>query len=387
MICVTDKKKCVGCGGCAAVCPRNCIVMAADAEGFAYPRVEETRCTDCGLCERVCPVTAGGGASDSPAPEFFAALACDTPMRLASSSGGMFSLLCRKVLAGGGVVFGAAFEQDFSVHHAAASTEAELAALRGSKYVQSDLGDTFRETKALLTQGKTVLYSGTGCQIAGLRAFLGRDYENLVCVDVLCHGVPSPMVWQKYLSEQEKQVRAVHFRVKEPSWRDYRFGFDFADGTACRVPREEDLYMALFLQNVSLRPSCSDCGFKGLHRLSDITLGDFWGVETCMPHMDDNRGTSVVLVHTEKGRKLLDAVRDAVTLEKVDGEKALPASSDARRSVKPHPRRARFFRMLSEGKSLRTAGRVLRPSVAERTVRIAGKVRGKIGALLSGGKA
>lgn len=382
MISITDKKNCTGCGACAGICPKNCISMTTDAEGFAYPRVDESMCVNCGLCERVCPLTAGLTSCDTPEPEAFAAFAGDTSLRLASSSGGIFSLLARQVLHGGGVVFGAAFAEDFSVCHVGIHSEAELETLRGSKYVQSDLRSTFRQAKQALEEGKTVLYSGTGCQIAGLRAFLGKDYENLLCVDVLCHGVPSPLVWRKYLTEQDKTVSAVHFRVKEPSWRDYRFGLDYADGTCYRIPREDDLYMALFLQNVSLRPSCYDCRFKGLHRLSDLTLGDFWGIERHMPHMDDNRGTSVVLVHTEKGKALLSLVEDSLMLERADVNKALPPASDARRSVRPHPRREAFFRILSCGQTLRTAGRVLRPSVGERLWDFAKRVRRKLRYLL-----
>lgn len=382
MISITDKRNCVGCGACAHICPKNCITMTEDAEGFAYPRVDETMCINCGLCERVCPLLAEFTASDTPEPETLVAFANDAPLRFASSSGGVFSVLARNVLQSGGVVFGAAFAEDFSARHVCIRSEAELLKLQGSKYVQSDLQETYREAKRALTEGKTVLYSGTGCQIAGLRSFLCGEYENLLCVDVLCHGVPSPEVWRKYLSEQEKKVSAVHFRVKEPSWRDYRFGLDFADGTVYRVPREDDLYMALFLRNVSLRPSCYDCRFKGVHRLSDLTLGDCWGIESYMPHMDDNRGTSVILVHTEKGKALLARVKDVLVLENAEIDKALPPASDARHSVGAHPRREAFFRMLSHGQTLRTAGRVLRPSAAERILNFAKRVRRKLRHLL-----
>lgn len=378
MIRLAGKEACVGCSACAQSCPKGCITMTADAEGFAYPAVEENLCVNCGICEKVCPMQGKMTSADSPVPETFVAYSGDTALRLESSSGGIFTELASAVLARGGAVFGAAMTEDFTVRHICVTDKTQLRKLRGSKYVQSDVGTAYRDAKQMLESGKSVLFSGTGCQIAGLKAFLGREYENLLTVDVLCHGVPSPGVWRQYLSGQEKPVSAVHFRVKEPSWRDYRFGLDFADGTALRVPREENLYMALFLRNVSLRPACYACRFKGLHRLSDITLGDCWGVETYMPHMDDNRGTSVVLVHTEKGKKLLAAVRGVVILEKADVEKALPASSDARHSVTPHPRRARFFSMLANGKSPETAAVVLAPSFTERLGVFCRRVRRKI---------
>lgn len=366
MINIQKKSQCVGCGACFQACPAGAITLHEDSEGFLYPRVVTDACVECGLCERVCPMADTPAPDDSVKPSTFVSYSRDLPMRLHSSSGGLFSELSRKILAEGGLVFGAAFDDDFSVHHICAESEDSLSALRGSKYVQSSTEGTFRQAKQALDAGKSVLFSGTACQIAGLKKFLNREYDNLITIDVLCHGVPSPMVWQKYLAEQEKRVSSVHFRVKEPSWRDYCFGLDYADGTCLRTPRERDPYMALFLQNVILRPSCFSCRFKGMNRPSDITLGDCWGIENYMPAMDDNRGTSVVLVHTSKGQQLLDSLSDSVCLAPAELDRALPPAADARHPVAAHPKRDTFFRLLEKGESVCSAARVLRPDLAHR---------------------
>lgn len=378
MIQIQDKQSCVGCGACRQVCPVSAIALREDNEGFLYPHVDTNACIGCGLCEGVCPMLGTPAPDDSLRPAAFVSYSHDLPMRLHSSSGGLFTELSRRVLAESGLVFGAAFAGDFSVHHICAENEDTLSALRGSKYVQSSTEDTFRQAKQALEAGKTVLFSGTACQIAGLKKFSGKAYDNLITIDVLCHGVPSPMVWQKYLAEQPKTVTNVHFRVKEPSWRDYRFGLDYADGTCLRTPREQDPCMALFLQNVSLRPSCYSCRFKGMNRPSDITLGDCWGIESYLPEMDDNRGTNVVLVHTPKGQQLLDSLSDSVCLCPAELDQALPPAADARHPVAAHPKRAEFFRLLDKGESVQSAARVLRPDLAHRVWRFGLEVLGKM---------
>lgn len=378
MITLTQKEDCCGCGGCAQICPKSCIALTADAEGFAYPRVDGDACIDCGLCEKACPVRNAVPEDDSVKPTALAAMSAEEDTRLLSSSGGIFSLLAEAVLSGGGTVYGAAFAQDFSVSHIAVREVSDLAKLRGSKYVQSDTKESYREIRTLLKEGKTVLFSGTACQTAGLRQFLGCDPENLITASVFCHGVPSPKVWKKCLEEQEKSVSKVYFRDKAPGWRGYTFGFDYMDGSAYRIPREDHPYFKLFLENVSLRPSCYQCRFKGLNRPADISLGDCWGIEDWLPEMDDNKGTSVVLVHSEKGRALLDALRSRGRWQSVEVDKAVPKQADARRSVPRHPKRDIFFAMLSEGACLADTMVIFRPCLPRRIWEFAKKVRRKL---------
>ena len=229
MIEITDKKNCCGCEACVQICPLNCIAMKADKDGFRYPVTDRERCVDCGICKRVCPVRNTGEVPDKIV--VYAARCRDAQIRRTSSSGGIFSLLAGRTLSAGGAVFGAAFTPDFLVQHRAAKTEAELNGLKGSKYIQSRIGDAFRQTENLLKEGIEVLFSGTPCQVAGLKAFLGEEYDNLFTAEILCHGVPSTAVWEKYLQHQEtkngSKVTDITFRNKIRGWHHYSVKFCF----------------------------------------------------------------------------------------------------------------------------------------------------------------
>lgn len=366
MIRITDKGACCGCHGCASVCPAGCITMEQDGEGFLYPRVDEARCLRCGRCEAVCPVTAPAKTGGEPAA--WAARSLDDGLRLQSSSGGVFSELAAAVMADGGVVFGAAFDDHFDVGHIRADSPAALERLRGSKYVQSAIGQTYRQAKESLDRGTTVLFTGTPCQIAGLRRFLGAGYENLITQDIVCHGVPSPAVWQKYVQYRQKaagkKLRQICFRDKARGWRQYRLSLEFEDRTRCGVPHGEDLFMGCFLADLCLRPSCHQCAFKLKNGQSDITLADFWGIEKVLPEPDDNRGTSLVLIHTERGRALFDSVRHRLDCRQVDAGEALRYNAAAVRSAAPHPKRDAFLEQLAHSDFRETAERFLRVPLA-----------------------
>lgn len=293
MIQINDKKDCCGCGACMLSCPSECISLKEDKEGFLYPHVNAELCINCGACERSCPVL-NCELSEGVLPDAYVAYADDDVLRENSSSGGMFSLFAENILNSGGVVFGAAFDSDFTVHHIVVESVDELSKLRGSKYLQSRTENAFKEAEDYLKSGRKVLYTGTACQIAGLKRYLKRDYTNLYTVDVLCHGVPSPKVWKKYLEEQEKThgaaVRRTFFRNKKYGWKTYAVSLDFSNETVYERIFKEDSFMKLFLGNICLRPSCHDCKFKGLSRPSDITIGDCWGIEKIMSDMDDDKG-------------------------------------------------------------------------------------------------
>lgn len=305
----TEKRKCCGCSACVQACPKQCIEMKADDEGFLYPKVHEGDCINCGLCVRVCPIVKSNekvGANNDEV-QAYSAYFNDEAIRLSSSSGGLFSAIAQHIIRENGVVFGAAFDDDFMVHHIAVDTMEGLAKLRGSKYTQSRIENTYQEAKQYLESGRPVLYSGTACQIAGLKSYLKKDYEQLLTIDVLCHGVPSPKVWEIYINEQgethESKITKICFRDKSTGWKGYSVKLNFENGTEYSQVFNQDAFMRLFLSNVCLRPSCHDCLFKGFPRVSDITLGDCWGVEKHFPEMDDNKGTSVVIVNSQKGEK------------------------------------------------------------------------------------
>jgi len=369
MISITRKQDCCGCMACAQKCPAHCIQMKPDAEGFWYPHVDARRCLQCGACEQVCPLRTRQPSADL-SPCAYGARSRQEELRARSSSGGVFGTLAQEILDEGGIVYGAAFDGEFSLRHVEIQKEADLPLLWGSKYLQSRTGNAYSLVKSRLDGGKTVLFSGTACQIAGLNRFLGRPYPNLITVDVLCHGVPSPGVWKKYLAYRAAEAGAapvsVNFRGKHDGWRNFCLEIQFSDGTVFRQSMREDLYMQLFLENLTLRPSCHQCAFKSLDRPSDLTIGDFWGVENFLPKMDDDRGASLIFVHTKKGQALLDAVQSSLFLSPVDGDAALPREADSRHSVRPHPRRNAFFQAYAKDVPADQWEKFLRPSIPHR---------------------
>lgn len=303
---MVDKSGCTGCSACAAACPVEAIAMKPDADGFLYPQVDGGRCIHCDKCHRVCP-------ADRPrqeqAPErAYFAMAKDSKLRQNSSSGGAFTLLAEQVLAQGGLVFGCAMTDDCTgAHHVAVATAAELNPLRGSKYVQSDLGDALRQAKKALAENRLVLFTGTPCQIGGVKAYLGQR-DKLLTVDVICHGVPSPMVWRTYLAELEREygakAQSVRFRDKTEGWQRYSLVVTFDNGQIYRKNVLEDLYLRGFVENLYLRPSCHDCRFKGDGYASDMTVADFWGISEIRPELGDCNGVSLVIPHTASGEQM-----------------------------------------------------------------------------------
>ena len=298
---------CSGCEACANVCPRNAITMRRDAEGFAYPTINRALCIGCGKCDAVCPALNFAKKISDALPKVFAAVNPDEKIRRHSSSGGAFTALSEIILRGGGIVFGAAFDENFHVKHTAVETLDELEKLRGSKYVQSQIGDVYRQVKDAL-KSRQVLFSGTPCQCAGLKNFLGGDNENLLTVEIICHGTPSPMLWENYIGElgYAHEIRHVNFRSKRKGWTTSHLEINFADQGYYLRPVNQDTYGKLFLIGLSERPSCHACKFRFPNGKSDLTLGDAWGIQTFAPEMFDNRGTSVIFVHTAKGNAFFE---------------------------------------------------------------------------------
>lgn len=328
MIKIEDKSKCCGCEACVQICPKRCISFTPDDEGFFYPSVDEEKCVDCGMCEKVCPEL------DQDAPrqpkQTFAAKNPDEAERQISSSGGIFAMLARKVIKEGGVVFGARFDDTWDVIHSSTASLDGISPFMGSKYVQSRIGDSFLKVRQFLKDGRKVMFSGTPCQIAGLRKFLQQEYDNLLTVDILCHGVPSPAVWRKYLDEVVQNVsfgkscddtqvsrregleyKKISFRDKRTGWKKFSMSFTLASHgrsdkegetvTVSRIHREDPYFQGFNNYSLFLRKSCAACPVRELRSGSDITLGDFWFIETLIPEMDDDKGVSVVLANTLKG--------------------------------------------------------------------------------------
>lgn len=309
MIKIADKHNCCGCSACAQRCPKQSITMHEDEEGFLYPDVNTETCIDCGLCEKVCPclnLLEPNGPIVS-----YTAKNTDEQIRSTSSSGGIFTPIAESIISAGGVVYGARFNDQCEVHHAKAETKDELKTFRRSKYVQSRIGSTYKEIETLLKEGRKVLFSGTPCQVAGLRNFMRKDYDNLITLDIVCHGVPSPKIWREYVAQLPMEgVADILFKDKSTGWRGYSFALKNADGKTLYIEQaSKNKYLSAFSRNLTLRPSCFNCPAKLGRSHSDITLADFWGVEKIHPNMDDNKGTSIVLCNTDKGKKLVGSLQ------------------------------------------------------------------------------
>lgn len=352
-----EKEKCCGCSACEQICPVQCIVMEKDEKGFLYPKTDLEKCIHCRKCDRVCPAEQSADKKQAAQiTDTFIGYTKKENIRKNSSSGGIFSVLAECVLDQNGVVFGAAFDQDFSVHHIFVESKKDLWKLQGSKYVQSNLENTYKEAKTFLETGRPVLFTGTACQIAGLQNYLGKQYEILYTVDVLCHGVPSPEIWKRYLEEKRceygQEIQKIEFRNKQMGWKNFSVNIIFANGLSYAKVRHEDAFMKLFLSNICLRPSCYQCTWKGIPRVSDISLGDCWGVDRTMPEMDDDNGTSVILVHSQKGRWLLENVRDELNLRNAQLDTVLPPQADSRRPVLHHPNEKKFWKAAKQGEPI-----------------------------------
>lgn len=355
MIDIKDKKDCCGCSACVQKCPKRCISLQEDNEGFLYPVVDKEICIDCGLCEKVCPVL---HQNEPRKPlKVYAAINKNEEIRLQSSSGGIFTLLAEKTINDGGVVFGVRFDENWEVKHDYTETIEGLAAFRGSKYVQSWIDDNFKKAESFLKEGRKVLFSGTPCQIAGLKHYLRKEYDNLLTVDFICHGVPSPMAWRSYLSEVVRAkretgknlvslslnvmpfIKGITFRDKTNGWKKFGFRIHYVASKATQNMVSEsttedifllehyrkNVYMKAFLSNVSLRPSCYACPAKMQKSHSDVTLADLWICKDNI-HLDkynDDKGLSCVLINSKISEEFLMSAQ-LYEIELEDGLKANP---------------------------------------------------------------
>ena len=346
MIDIKEKDKCCGCYACYNICPKNAIEMKVDEKGFKYPYIDKEKCVSCGLCERVCPILNKSKINNEP--KAYACINKNDHIRSESSSGGIFTLLAENILSKSGVVFGAAFDEDINVKHYMIEKQEDLYKFRGSKYVQSQIGDAYKLAKSKLDEDKYVLFTGTPCQIEGLKSYLRKNYDKLYTQDIVCHGVPSPLVWDKYKKNIENKYKdrivEFNFRNKEKSWKSYDLSIKFASGKNIDEKASNNLYMKAFLKDICLRDSCYNCTFKSMNRISDITLADFWGIQKVKPDFDDDKGTSLVVINSEKGKELFESIKSNIRYEEVNIHEAIKYNPSMITSVSLPNTRENFFK-------------------------------------------
>ncbi len=305
------RSECCGCAACIAVCPFGAIQMKEDFEGFLYPRVDKKKCRGCGLCADVCPIKHKKQAGQEPV--YIGAQAKSDALRFTSSSGGVFPVLARYVLSQNGVVFGATMETDGSVHHREITAIEEISLLQKTKYVQSDIRHCYKSIKQHVRAGRLVLFSGTPCQCQAVRQYMGGENEKLLLADLVCYGVPSPGIWRKYRRELEKRHQG---RITEFCFRDKRRKNNGRTisarigGKEYICPMEKNQFCRLYFKNFTLRPSCFSCRFCTTDRESDLTMGDFWGIEKVRPEYEDGMGTSLLILRGERAKGIFEAVKE-----------------------------------------------------------------------------
>lgn len=357
MINIQDKSKCCGCCACVDVCAHQAISLKTDIEGFWYPVVDETKCVDCGLCNKVCPELniADIKKNDYPQPAHtIAAINKNMSVRWDSTSGGAFSALADAMYEEGGYVSGAIYNDDFSVRNFISNNPDDLKKLRSSKYLQSKAEGIYKEVRDLLRKGEKVLACGTPCQMAALRSFLRKDYENLIIVDFICRGVNSPKVYRKYLDSLERKfggkVVYVKAKNKELGWRNLTRKVVFDNGKSYYGVHMQDDFRRGYHTNVYCRPSCYSCQYKGFPRMADITIADYWGIEKVDPNMDNNIGTSMILLNSNKGIAFFEKVKDKLEWEETKFESVLPGNIALRKPIEPAKiDRKAFFEDLDRG--------------------------------------
>lgn len=373
-----NKKDCCGCTACANICPKHCITMKEDREGFMYPSVDKTNCINCNLCEKVCPIINTQPSKYLPDKAYIVRNK-DCEIVKNSTSGGAVTAFCEEILRKNGIIFGGAFDENFNVLHRSAESVEDLKIFRSSKYVQSDLSDTYKNVRQNLDNGRYVMFTGTPCQVEGLLRFLKKPYNNLFTVDFVCRAVPSPLVWKKYRELKTKkynsEITYANFREKTYGYHSANLTLRFASGKKSIENTKTDYMLKSFFDGICSRPSCYECAFRKADRVSDLTVFDCWNITRYVPNLpDDDKGYTAVIVQSEKGEKMLCDVSDKLIMHKADVETLIKHDGFmALKNPYKHPKRDEYFNMLSKGETLDRAVQAFVPIKKSR--RLLGKTR------------
>ncbi len=359
------KEACTGCNACVNICPAQAVIMKADREGFWYPLIDQGKCEECGKCATVCPILrvalrkdicSGKDIPEKRVSPIYAAWSLNQEIRYHSTSGGIFSELALSVLANGGYICGAIYDDSHMVKHTITNLKQDVAKLRQSKYVQSDMGNVYQGVEDLLIEEKTVLFCGTPCQCAGISCYCQEhnvDIKNLYLIDFICRGANSPKVYRRFLNEMEERyqsnVKQVWFKNKAYGWNRFSTKIEFENGSDYLQDRYHDVYIRGYIEeNLFIRPSCAECRFKGFHRFSDLMLADFWGIRINDDSQDSDGGTSMVMVNTEKGKALWDTISPHVYKEEKSLEEAVSGNVCFYHSIQQGIYREEFMEALDE---------------------------------------
>lgn len=354
----TSKEDCCGCEACRQICPQQCITMSTDEKGFLYPIADLSNCINCNMCNNVCPSINTNNTIHSKTS--YAAINKNENIRTQSTSGGIFSTIAEHVLSNGGIVFGARFNNEFDVIHDWTDNIEKYGSFRGSKYLQSSIGRCYTLAKKFIEENHLVLFTGTPCQIEGLKRFLNKDYENLITIDIVCHGVTSSLVWQEYLhSKCKSNPTHVNFRSKSTGWKDYSIEIKGKRNYKSRANNDD--FIHCYKSNLFLRPSCYKCPSK-FHGVSDITLGDYWGIDK-VSNLDDDKGTSLIITNTITGEKIIDSIRSKIIITKTDLDTAIQYNPSIKFSSAKHKLSDSFWSdfYCSGHKAIKKYGHILRP--------------------------
>lgn len=336
MLEVIEKEKCTGCTACKNICPVNAIKMKENTKGFLYPEIEQEKCIDCGLCQKTCPVITNKLKAEPL--EIIGLKHKNREIRDNSTSGGAFFLLAEQFLAENGIVYGAAFVREWKVEHIRVTNVDELKRLQKSKYVQSDLADSYKMVEQDLKENKRVLFSGTACQCSGLISYLSKRkiaITKLFLCDLICHGVPSPKIWRDYVEFRKRkygEIKNIDFRDKTRGWRDFKMSFTDKNEKKHFSRQNDDFFFILFFHNFILREACHQCEYTSMDRVSDFTLGDFWGVEEVHKNFSDDEGISILLVNSKKGQSFIEPL-----LEKTEHVRVTETECKLRQPNLSHP--------------------------------------------------
>ncbi|AGF54980.1 coenzyme F420-reducing hydrogenase, beta subunit [Clostridium saccharoperbutylacetonicum N1-4(HMT)] len=343
----SDKKHCSGCSGCYNICPKECIEMQQDEEGFLYPRIDEKKCIKCNLCSKVCPYNNDNEDNDIEKPKAFACIHKDIEVVKKSTSGGAFTAIAESICKEEYVIFGAALNENVRVVHKYIADIKDIDLFRSSKYVQSDISKSLKDVKTFLDKGKKVIFTGTPCQIAGIKSFLRKDYENLITIDLVCHGVPSPLVFEKYKEYMEKihnsRIKHVNFRDKTKKWDEHNMTIKFENGAIYTKRGVDDAFEVGFYKHLYHRPSCHQCPFSRIPRVGDFTLGDLWGIDDIIPQINDKKGISLLLFNTKKSEAFVKEIKERAKLIEINLNDAVANNKNLIKCTEESPNRIEFM--------------------------------------------